>query len=130
MINILFAVLSGIISGIGMGGGTVLIFLLTTFSGVSQHMAQGANLIFFIPTCIVSIFINLKNKNIDIKTAVVVIISGIIGAIIGAKLSLIIDAKNLKKYFGIFLLLITIYEIYSLIKSNIKSKKVNNKNIN
>lgn len=130
MINILFAVLSGIISGIGMGGGTVLIFLLTTFSGVSQHMAQGANLIFFIPTCIVSIFINLKNKNIDIKTAVVVIIFGIIGAIIGAKLSLIIDAKNLKKYFGIFLLLITIYEIYSLIKSNIKSKKVNNKNIN
>ncbi|MBP3831543.1 MAG: sulfite exporter TauE/SafE family protein [Clostridia bacterium] len=130
MINILFAVLSGIISGIGMGGGTVLIFLLTTFSGVSQHMAQGANLIFFIPTCIVSIFINLKNKNIDIKTAVVVIISGIIGAVIGSKLSLIIDAKNLKKYFGIFLLLITIYEIYSLIKSNIKSKKVNNKNIN
>lgn len=130
MINILFAVLSGIISGIGMGGGTVLIFLLTTFSGVSQHMAQGVNLIFFIPTCIVSIFINLKNKNIDIKTAVVVIISGIIGAVIGAKLSLIIDAKKLKKYFGIFLLLITIYEIYSLIKSNIKSKKVNNKNIN
>ena len=130
MINILFAVLSGIISGIGMGGGTVLIFLLTTFSGVSQHMAQGANLIFFIPTCIVSIFINLKNKNIDIKTAVVVIISGIIGAIIGAKLSFIINAKNLKKYFGIFLLLITIFEIYSLIKSNIKSKKVNNKNIN
>lgn len=130
MINLLFAVLSGIISGIGMGGGTVLIFLLTTFSGVSQHMAQGANLIFFIPTCIVSIFINLKNKNIDIKTAVVVIISGIIGAVIGAELSLIIDAKNLKKYFGIFLLLITIYEIYSLIKSNIKSKKVNNKNIN
>ena len=130
MTNILFAVLSGIISGIGMGGGTVLIFLLTTFSGVSQHVAQGANLIFFIPTCIVSIFINLKNKNIDIKTAVVVIIFGIIGAVIGAKLSLIIDAKKLKKYFGIFLLLITIYEIYSLIKSNIKSKKVNNKNIN
>ena len=130
MINILFAVLSGIVSGIGIGGGTVLIFLLTTFSGVSQHIAQGTNLIFFIPTCVVSIFINLKNKNIDIKTAVVVIISGIIGAVIGAKLSLIIDAKKLKKYFGIFLLLITIYEIYSLIKSNIKSKKVNNKNIN
>ena len=130
MINILFAVLSGIISGIGMGGGTVLIFFFFFFSGVSQHMSQGVNLIFFIPTCIVSIFINLKNKNIDIKTAVVVIISGIIGAVIGAKLSLIIDAKKLKKYFGIFLLLITIYEIYSLIKSNIKSKKVNNKNIN
>lgn len=130
MIIVIFAVISGIISGLGMGGGTVLIFLLTTFSGVYQHVAQGANLIFFIPTCITSIFLNIKNKNIDIKTAVVVIISGIIGAVIGAKISFIINAENLKKYFGIFLLLITIYEICSLIKSNIKSKKVNNKNIN
>lgn len=130
MINVLFAVISGIISGLGMGGGTVLIFLLTTFSGVSQHIAQGTNLIFFIPTCITSIFFNIKNNNIDIKTSKIVILSGIIGAIIGAKLSFIINAKKLKKYFGIFLLFITIYEIYSIINSNIKSKKVNNKNIN
>ncbi len=130
MIIVLYAVISGLISGLGMGGGTILIFLLTTFSGVSQHVAQGANLIFFIPTCITSIFINIKNKNIDIKLSKSVIISGMIGAIIGAKISFIINAKKLKKYFGIFLLLITFYEIYSLIKSNIKSKKVNNKNIN
>lgn len=59
---------TGIISGIGMGGGTVLIFLLTFMLGIEQHIAQGANLIFFIPTSIVAIIVNFKNKNIDLKS--------------------------------------------------------------
>lgn len=104
------------------GGGTVLIFLLTTFSAVDQHFAQGANLIFFIPTCIVSIFLNLKNKNIQLKTAFIVIISGIIGAIIGAVISTNLQVKYLKKYFGYFLLLVAIFEIYTLIRSFYKKE--------
>ena len=108
------------------GGGTVLIFLLTNFSKIEQHIAQGANLIFFIPTCIVSIAINLKSKNIELKTAGVVLISGIIGAIIGANISINIKVNYLRKYFGYFLIIIAIFEIYSLIKSYRKNKKDNN----
>lgn len=106
-----------------------MIFFLTTFSSVNQHIAQGANLIFFIPTCIVSIILNIKNKNIEYKTAVIVMISGVIGAAIGAIISVDLPVDNLKKYFGHFLLFIAFFEIYTLIKSNIKNKKVNNKNI-
>ena len=109
------------------GGGAILIFLLTTFSGVQQHIAQGANLLFFIPTCIVSIIINFKNKNIEKKTALVVVISGIFGAIIGSMVSVNIEVDILKKCFGYFLLFIAFWEIYSLIKSYIKTKKDNNK---
>ena len=83
-------------------------------------------MIFFIPTCIVSVIINLKNKNIKLKTACIVSVSGIMGAIIGANISTKLKENNLKKYFGYFLLFIAIFEIYTLIKSN---KKVNNKNI-
>lgn len=129
MINILFATIAGIVTGMGMGGGVVLIFLLTTFSGIEQHVAQGANLIFFIPTCIVSIIINMKNKNIDLKTALIVMISGIAGTTIGAKIAVNAPVSTLRKYFGYFLLFIAVFEIYSLIKSNIKNKKVHNKNI-
>ena len=50
MLEILIGTISGIISGIGMGGGTVLIFLLTFMLGIEQHIAQGENLIFFIQT--------------------------------------------------------------------------------
>ena len=116
MINIIFGVISGIISSLGIGGGTILIFLIISFSEIEQHIAQGVNLIFFIPTSIVSIFINLKNNNIEKRTALIVSIFGIIGAILGARIAVRIDVKNLKKYFGLFLLIIAFYEIFSLIK--------------
>ena len=91
-------------------------------------MAQGANLIFFIPTCIIAIIINLKNKNIDLTVAIPVIITGIIGAILGSKLSVNMPIKELRKYFGIFLLFVTLHEIYSLKKEYINNKKTNTKN--
>lgn len=111
------------------GGGTVLIYLLTTFLKVDQHVAQGANLLFFIPTCITAIMINIKNKNISYKVAVPIIISGVIGAIAGAKLSVNMPIKELRKYFGIFLMGVSVHEIYSLKKEYRKSKKTNNKSI-
>ena len=50
MAEILMGLVSGIVSGTGMGGGTILIFLLTFIMGIEQHIAQATNLIFFIPT--------------------------------------------------------------------------------
>ena len=84
------------------GGGAILIYLLTTFSEVEQHIAQGANLIFFIPTSITATAVNWKNKNIDKKTTYIVIIAGIAGAIIGAKISVNLNVQSLKKIFWIF----------------------------
>ena len=62
MEKILIGLVSGIVSGTGMGGGTVLIFLLTIMNNVEQHIAQATNLIFFIPTSIMAIIVNLKNN--------------------------------------------------------------------
>ena len=114
--EILIGIVSGIISGAGMGGGTILIFLLSFVMGVVQHIAQATNLIFFIPTSIVAIIVNLKNKNIDLKLATIISICGVIGAIIGANIAINIDVGLLKKIFGIFLALVAINEIYSIIK--------------
>lgn len=106
-----------------MGGGTILILILSVFLNIDQHVAQATNIVFFIPTSIAAIIVNIKQKIIDYKLGFVVIISGIIGACIGAKLSMITEQKNLKRYFGIFLALIAVYEIYSLIKEYILKKK-------
>ena len=116
MIEILIGVVSGIVSGIGMGGGTILIFLLGAVLGIEHHKAQASNLFFFIPTSISAIMVNIKNKNIDFKVAKIIVVFGIIGAIIGAKLAVLTDVKHLKKYFGFFLLIIAIHEIYTLRK--------------
>lgn len=109
--EILIGIISGIVSGTGMGGGTVLIFLLTTILGIDHHTAQASNLIFFIPTSISAIIVNIKNKNIDLKLAIVISILGIIGAIVGAKLAVYTDVQSLRKYFGYFIAIIAIHEI-------------------
>ncbi len=129
MIEILIGLISGIISGTGMGGGTFLIFGLVYILGFNQHIAQATNLIFFIPTSIMAIIVNIKNKNLDIKTAMIVSATGVIGALIGARFAIITDVVILKKCFGLFLAIIAIYEIYTLFVKYIKQKNRNNKNV-
>ena len=123
MINILSGVGAGIISGFGMGGGTILIFLLTSISGIDQHVAQACNLIFFIPTSIAAICINIKNRNVELKLALIISVCGIIGAIIGANIAVKTNVEILKKCFRAFLAVIALHEIYTLIKLYIKRKK-------
>ena len=116
MKEILIGVISGIFSGIGMGGGTVLIVLLTIFVGLEQHIAQATNLIYFVPTAISAIIVNYREKNIDTKLAKNFIFFGIIGAVIGAIISINTDVQKLRKFYGIFLVIIAGHEIYALIK--------------
>ena len=102
-----------------MGGGTILILCLSIFLEINQKTAQATNLIFFIPTSIAAIYINMKQKNINIKLAKQIIFWGIIGTIIGALIAQKINVTVLKKMFGIFLAIIAIHEIYLLIKEYI-----------
>lgn len=126
MIEILTGILAGSVSGLGMGGGTILILVLSNFLGVEQHIAQATNLVFFIPTAISAIIINLKQKLINLKLSLIIISAGIVGSIIGSEIAINLNSANLKKYFGIFLLIIAINEIYCLIKEYILSKKTHN----
>ena len=62
MIESLIGLVSGIVTGTGMGGGTILIFLLSSFLGIEQHIAQATNLVYFVPTAISAIIVNYKNS--------------------------------------------------------------------
>ena len=52
---------SGIISGMGMGGGAVLIPVLVLVANPGQHIAQSVNLLYFIPTAVAALIIHFKN---------------------------------------------------------------------
>lgn len=106
-----------------MGGGTLLILLLSIFRNLNQHVAQATNLVFFIPTIIISTIIGIKNKNINIKESYIIVISGVIGAIISAIISSNMNVEYLRKMFGVFLLIIAINEIYSWYNMYIKKKR-------
>lgn len=127
MWEIITGLISGTISGTGMGGGTILILVLSIFLGVDQHIAQATNLIFFVPTSIAAIIVSIKSKIIEWKTGLTIATAGVVGAIIGATISTKLEVDKLKKYFGIFLIIISIYEIYSLVKEYKKIETRDNK---
>lgn len=113
MITEIFAgLISGTISGMGIGGGTILIPALTMFLDINQHIAQGVNLLFFIPTAIIALFIHKKNGNLEFKTALPLMLWGLLGASCGSFLALNLKARLLRRIFGIFLFLMGGYEIF------------------
>lgn len=112
IIQLVSGFLSGIISGMGIGGGTILIPALTMFLNVNQHVAQGVNLLYFIPTAAIALFIHKKNNVLELRLAVPIILFGVIGAALGAWIALKLDASLLRRLFGIFLFFMGSYEIY------------------
>ena len=120
---ILIGIVSGILTGLGMGGGSVLILILTMFMNVFQHTAQAANLIFFIPTSISAIYVYFKNQNVDTNIGPKLLYIVIIGAIVGSYLTKLVDSNSLKKYFGIFILIVGIVDIIMTIKNKIQDNK-------
>lgn len=122
MTSILLGFVSGVCTGLGLGGGSILILLLVLILNFDQHIAQATNIICFIPSAIIAILVNIKNKNINFKLAFPIIFFGIIGSVIGASISSKLDVIYLKKLFGIFLIFISLNEFYSIIKQYIKNK--------
>lgn len=129
MLIIIFGIISGIITGLGIGGGTILILLLSVFYKTNQHVAQAINLFFFLPTSISAIMINIKKKNIDYNVAGKIVFFGVIGAIIGATIAQKMSSNNLRKYFAIFIIIIAIHEMIDLFKEYRNKIKRNNKKI-
>ena len=124
MLPILFGIISGIFTGLGVGGGSILILFLSIYIHLDQHMAQATNLIFFIPTSIAAIIVNIKEKNIEYKLAGIITICGVFGAIIGFYIAKNLESNILRKCFSVFILIIAIYEIYRLLRTYfIKNKK-------
>jgi uncharacterized membrane protein YfcA len=104
--------LSGIISGMGIGGGTILIPAITMLWGVDQKLAQITNLIYFIPTASIALITHIKNKNIEKSILLVIIVFGFIGAMAGSYFALKLDSAVLKKLFGGFLFIMGILEFF------------------
>lgn len=115
--------IGGVLGGMGLGGGTLLIPLLITINNLGQHTAQTLNLISFIPMSVVAIIIHIKNKNVEYKDIVFFVIFGIVASFSASKIANLIDGKLLKKFFGIFLLILAVYQIFLMVKPQKEGKK-------
>ena len=109
---ILIGFLSGIISAMGIGGGTILIPFLVIISQVDQIQAQGLNLIVFIPVAIVALIVHKKEGNLETKFTKKILPLGVAGAILGSLLAVRLDQDKLRLFFGIFLAFVGLYEFF------------------
>lgn len=109
---IIIGFLSGIISGMGIGGGTLLIPSLVLIIGLSQIEAQGVNLIIFIPVAIIAIITHKKEGNIEFKYTKIIAISGIVSAVLASLIAVKTSPDSLKKYFSIFLFVMGLFEFF------------------
>lgn len=102
----------GFLSGLGVGGGSLLIIWLTAVIGTDPGTARSINLLFFIPTALVSCFLRLRKRDLSVRPLVPAIVSGCIAAAVFSYISTALDVELLKKLFGIILLITGVRELF------------------
>jgi len=118
VIAVIIGFVCGILSGFGIGGGTLLMMYMVNFTQLTQQGAQGINLIYFIPTSILALLSHIKNKLVDFKIAVPAMITGSVSTVGASFLASVMDTGILKKIFSVFLIIVGISELFK------KQKKV------
>lgn len=103
---------TGIISGFGIGGGTILMVYLTAMAGVAQRTAQGINLLYFLPTAAAALLLHSKNHYVEWKAVLPAVLCGCVTAGILSLIALQMDLELLKKLFGGFLIITGLSELF------------------
>lgn len=111
LIALLIGTALGFLSGLGIGGGSLLILWLTLVTGMEQNMARTVNLLFFLPAAAVACYYRKKQGTLDIKKMLPAIAAGCVGAVLGTRIGGILDTELLKKGFGVLLLATGIREV-------------------
>ena len=101
----------GFLTGLGVGGGSLLIIWLTAVMGMDPGMARGINLLFFLPGAFIAICFRKKQGAIRWKNILPAVIAGCAAAGICAYLSTVLDTQVLKKLFGGILIAAGIREL-------------------
>lgn len=103
---------TGILSGFGIGGGTLLLIYMTAFAGLDQRLAQGINLLYFLPAAATALPSHVKNGYIQKETAGPAIWAGLAGTALSAWAATGMELMLLQRCFGLYLILIGVRELF------------------
>ena len=111
---------AGVLAGMGMGGGTLLIPILSIIMGVELRQAQLFNLLVFLPMAVVTIIIYIRKKLINFKAFLLVSIPAIFVSVFGAILSFRMTVRVVRVIFGTFLIILAFVNICLIFRKNNK----------
>ena len=113
LLAVLGGFLIGILSGLlGIGGGVLLVPLLTIGFGSAQQVAQGTSLAAIVPTSIVGAITHDRLGNVDRRVAGWTSIGAVVGTVVGGFLALRLPHELLARGFGV-LLLVTAWRVWA-----------------
>ncbi|MDD4839623.1 MAG: sulfite exporter TauE/SafE family protein [Clostridia bacterium] len=112
----------GVLGGMGMGGGTLLIPILTLVLNVPQQAAQCINLLAFVPMSLFALYLHFKNRLIEAKGLLYILVPAVIFAVISSSLAVGAPPELLKKLFGGFLIVLA---IFGVVTSFVRAKQKN-----
>ena len=107
---------TGVLSGFGVGGGTLLLVYMTAFAGVDQHLAQGINLLYFLPAGLMALPAHVKNGYIEKPVLLPAIRAGLVCAALAAWAATAMEVGLLRKFFGAFLIVVGLMELFGRTK--------------
>ena len=74
MLNFLLAaaagLICGVLSGFGIGGGSLLMVWMTAVLSMEQKTAQGVNLLYFLPTAAAALIFHAKNRMVEWRAVI------------------------------------------------------------
>ena len=104
--------LLGFLSGLGIGGGSLLILWLTAVLHTDPLTARSINLLFFIPSALVACALRLKQGQLKIRPLTPAILAGCAAAAVFSWISTVLDVAVLKKLFGVVLVAAGLRELF------------------
>ncbi len=111
VLDTVIGAVTGVLSGMGVGGGSLLMLYLTLFSDVTQRTAQGINLLYFLPTAGSSLVGHVKQKLIETRAFFWSGGFGVLACILSSRLAGGLSAPLLRRGFGLFILIVGLTEL-------------------
>lgn len=121
----IFIIFCSAVAGMGIGGGSIFLLLVSIFNVCDFKEAQIYNLIMFVGVGISCAIYSIKNKKIDFSIFKKIIFFIIVGSIIGVFINKLVDIEIAKKIFLVFMALMGLYEIISSLKQFFTTKNKN-----
>ena len=112
LIAALAGAVTGVLSAFGVGGGSLLLIYMTSFAGLAQNLAQGINLVYFLPTAATALPAHFKNGYVEKKALMPAICAGLACSALTAWAATALDVDLLRKCFGGFLIVIGLRELF------------------
>ena len=110
-VALLAGTILGFLTGLGVGGGSLLVLWLTAVLGTDTATARNINLLFFLPSAMIACCFRWKQGCLKLSHVRPAAVSGCISAALFSTLGVSLDTALLRKLFGILLLVTGIREL-------------------